>query len=65
MVSELIATMTSVWPWLPRARYPHMSTIAVHGAMPSRIAPEMYERQSSTSVPSLTISVPGISPRNT
>jgi len=36
-----------------------MSTIAVQGAMPSRIAPEIYERYVSTSTP-LIISVPGM-----
>ena len=41
IVSELIATITSVCPSFPLARYPHISTIAVQGAKPSRIAPDI------------------------
>nr|WP_315850921.1 hypothetical protein [Candidatus Kuenenia stuttgartiensis] len=44
MVKEFIATITRVSPSLPLARYPHIKTIAVQGAIPKRIAPDIYER---------------------
>ena len=38
---KLMATMINVNPSFPLARYPHMRTIAVQGAIPKRMAPEM------------------------
>jgi hypothetical protein len=37
MVSELIATITRVWPSLPFARKLQTNTMAVQGAIPSKM----------------------------
>nr|WP_285442390.1 MULTISPECIES: hypothetical protein [Brocadia] len=44
MVKEFIATITRVSPSLPLAKYPYIKTMAVQGAIPKSIAPDIYER---------------------